>query len=310
MRARPGMRTLLARGVAALFLLAQAFPAEAGAEFCRTWSGFEAEEGEGRTGRTLLRNSDLFNGIFWVAGAGSIRFAADPSRDWKETNSFDRGRRNDLVASSRNGRSDAAAASDGLLAISLLSPLIFDAGYRSWVRDRDCDRALEIASDWTESIGFIWLVTEATKTIAGRERPLGRGCDVNSNYASDCDEDTRFKGFFSGHASLAAGGAALLCKDAYKRNVWGDNPLTRGVICGLGVGAAVGTGLLRTVADKHWMTDVFAGWAVGALIGWFDIPGPFDLLSFRYERNGVRVEGAWTPTLGRESVGLAMRMRF
>jgi membrane-associated phospholipid phosphatase len=137
-----------------------------------------------------------------------------------------------------------------------------------------------------------------------------RGCAGNSGYASNCNGEDRFESFFSGHASLSAGAAALLCKDAIRRGVWGDSRVTQSLICGAGVGAAVGTGMLRIVADKHWMTDVLVGWAVGGLVGWFDLPGPFDLLRFEYDRNGASVEGAWVPLIHPESFGVAMTMRF
>lgn len=277
---------------------------------CRTGPGFRADEGEGRLGRTLLRNSDLFNGLLWFGGGAALRFGVDPGRDWTGTNSSDRSVRDDLAAASRDGRGDAAAASDGLLLTGLLAPLVLDAGIKSAWWDRDCERALEVGSDWVESIGLIWMITEAAKGIAGRERPFGLGCDRDPGYSSSCDDETRYKSFFSGHAALSAGGAALLCKDALRRNVWGESRASRALLCGFGVGASLGTGMLRMVADKHWLTDVIAGWVVGGAIGWFDLPGPFDLLRFRTERDGREVTGLWVPTLGPDSIGLGVALRF
>jgi membrane-associated phospholipid phosphatase len=281
--------------------------------FCGdTWSGF-APPGGG-VGPTLLHRSNLFHGVLWLGTGLGIRAGADPSSLWEGTNSFDRGVRDGLVASSRSGRDDAATGSDVLLGLTVLWPLFVDAGVLNvnpFTRElRDCDRALEISSDWLESMGFALMLTEATKVIAGRERPFGLGCDGYSGYSSDCDGGSRFKSFFSGHSSLSATGAALMCKNAIRREVWGPGRGVKALVCGLGAGAAVGTGVLRMVADKHWMTDVLTGWAIGGLVGWFDTWGPFDLLRFEYEANGRTIEAAWTPVATPEHYGVALSMRF
>jgi len=308
------MGTAVRFTVAILWLLglwgAMPARAEMPQSHCKRWSGFHAPVGNERFGRTLLRNSDLLNGVTWIGVGGAIHFGADPTERWDGTNGFDRGIRDGLAASSRSGRDDAGTASDVLLSLTVAAPLLADVAVRSLWMDGDCDQALEITSDWVESLGFIWMLTEATKKIAGRERPYGRECGSDPGYSGGCSDESRFESFFSGHASMSAGAAALLCKDAIHRNVWGESRLTRSLVCGLGVGASLATGTLRMVADKHWATDVLVGWAVGGLVGWFDLPGPFDLLRFRYPRNGPDVEGAFLPTVGRDEVGLTLSMHF
>jgi len=284
--------------------------AETPQSFCKRWSGFHAPPGDERFGRTLLRQSDLLNGVTWLGVGGAIHFGTDPIHAWDGTNGFDRGVRDGLVAGSRSGRDDASTASDVLLGVTVLAPILADVGVRSLWQERDCDRALEITSDWVESLGFIWMLSEATKSLTGRERPYGLECDGDPGYSGNCDADSRDRSFFSGHASLSAGAAALLCKDAFRREVWGDSRLTQSVVCGLGVGASLATGLTRVVGDRHWFTDTLVGWAVGGLVGWFDLPGPFDLLRFRYPRNGPDVQGAFLPVVSGRSVGLGVAMRF
>lgn len=289
-------------------------PALAGATepegFCHgTWSGFLADDGS--WGGSAARHSNLFNGVVWAIGGASIRFGADSSKDWTSTNSFDSDIRDGLVAATRSGRENAGTASDVLFGATALWPLLVDAGGISTLRraSRDCDLALEISSDWLESMSFTWMITEATKAVAGRERPYGLGCNSDSDYGS-CGSKSRFESFFSGHASLSAAGAALMCKDAIRRNVWGDTIGAKTLACGFGTSAAIGTGILRMVSDKHWMTDVLTGWAVGGLIGWFDTWGPFDIFHFRYDRNGRRLDVAWAPVLRPGNMGVGLAMRF
>jgi len=300
----------LAIGLASAGHAEPADPADSARAFCAKWSGFAAPPGGERLGRTLLERSNLAHGLLWLGVGGTISLATDTSEHWSDTNGFDRGIRNDLAASSRSGRSDASTASDVLLAASVAAPLLIDAGAKSWLSERDCDRALEIASDWTESLGLVLAIGQATKLIAGRARPYTLGCDRDNDYVSHCGGSTRFESFFSGHASLSAAAAALTCKDAFRRGVWGDRVAVQAAVCGLGAGLAVGTGLMRSVADKHWMTDVFTGWAVGALIGWFDVPGPLDLLHFRYRAGSHVVAGMWAPYATTDGAGVTVNVRW
>jgi membrane-associated phospholipid phosphatase len=97
-----------------------------------------------------------------------------------------------------------------------------------------------------------------------------------------------------------------------KDQIWGSSTLRKALPCGLGIAAAATTGLLRVAADKHWMTDVLVGWGVGGLIGYFDLPGPFDLLRFRVRgRSGEpRAVGFVAPYSRDDAVGAQLSMQF
>ena len=66
------------------------------------------------------------------------------------------------------------------------------------------------------------------------------------------------------------------------------------------------TGFLRMTAEQHFMTDVLAGWAVGAVFGfvlptWFDYgDGPGGPLSLT----------AISPEIGRDYYGVRYAFRF
>ena len=278
------------------------------------WSSPSLGRGE-KLGRTLLHQSDLANGALYAAALLGVEIGADPpdSARWTSSAEFEDDARDDLLADSESGRDDAATWSDVLLALTATAPVWLDVAAGSWLRRGDCNTALELFGETVEALTLTMLLTEITKVSAGRERPFQRECLLDPGYDDDCFEERSRKSFFSGHTSLASAGAGLLCRNTYRREtpMWGHlgrfrNPLP----CLLGVGAAVGTGLLRIRADQHWLGDVLAGWAVGLTLGFFDLPGPFDLLRFRYRTGFREIQGTVLPTVGAGSVGARLTLRF
>jgi membrane-associated phospholipid phosphatase len=270
------------------------------------WQGWRASLSVREAGDA---GSDLYNGVLWFGGLAAVELGTSPpSTPRFRDNSFDRSIRDSLRIESSSGRSTAATASDVLMIPTFLSPLVVDSGLNAWARRHNRDQAFDLATDWVESISLTLLVTQATKVIAGRERPhsncfrLGPPCG---------DEESR-ESFFSGHSSTAAAGAGLMCANSIKRRIWGDSLLARALPCALGAGAAIATGFLRIAADEHWGTDVFTGWVVGAAIGWFDVPGPFDLLRFdlRGEDGHVAANGRVLPYAGPGAVGAQVAVHF
>jgi hypothetical protein len=266
-------------------------------------------------GRTLHHHSDLANaGLYLGAFAGVELGASRPGHPhWTSSAAFEDDARDDLVAGTKSGREAAATASDVLLGLTATAPVWLDVGIGSWLRQGDCETALEIFGETAEALTLSMLVTEATKLIAARERPYRRECALDPDYDDGCGSKDSARSFFSGHTSLASAAAGVLCRNTYlrERPVWGTlgrlrNPLP----CALGVGAAVATGLLRIRADQHWLGDVLAGWAVGLAIGLFDLPGPVDLLSFRYQAAGHEVKATLLPSVGAGSVGARLAVVF
>jgi len=95
------------------------------------------------------------------------------------------------------------------------------------------------------------LAATALKWTVGRERP-------NSGFDSDHFDNFDFKdsSFPSGHTSIAFGVASSLSRDIKGR--WDDVAL---------YGAASLTGLARMNDNKHWLSDVVGGAAVGIFAG-------------------------------------------
>ena len=78
------------------------------------------------------------------------------------------------------------------------------------------------------------------------------------------------------------------------------------LICGGAAAGAITTGILRMTAEKHFMTDVLAGWVVGLVFGYV-LPSYFDYGSVE---PGPLSLAAITPVVGRDSYGLRYGFRF
>lgn len=307
-RVRLGIPALLAAGALVL----------AGAGEVRAGSPDESGTAHGLcnrpfTARDAFRSEaslDLYNGLLWFGGTAAVEYGTTAKRRWTRTNGLDRGIRSGLKAGSASSRDDASTASDVMLGVSAgLLPL---AAIGRTLGEGDCHAAYDMATDALESIALTQLLTEAAKTIAGRQRPYGEDCDATPPPDARCGNRDRNQSFWSGHASTAAAGAGVQCAWAIKRGTWGEGTTARALPCALGAGAAVTTGVLRIVADKHWGTDVVVGLTVGGVVGYFDTWGPFDLLRFeaRSDDRAWDLRGLVLPYAGRGEVGARLRVVF
>ncbi len=104
------------------------------------------------------------------------------------------------------------------------------------------------------------LVSQVVKISAGRQRP-----DVHYG-AVPATSPTQNTSFYSGHTNfafaLAVSSGTVASMRGYELAPW---------IWGTGMAVAVTTGYLRVAADRHYLTDVIAGAAIGSAFG-FAIP--------------------------------------
>jgi len=184
---------------------------------------------------------NFYHGLAYIGATAGIRFGADPGSRWSSRNSFDTGIRDGLRLSSASQRKDADLISDLTLALSIGVLPSLTIGVK-FSRTQDCVETWDMFADAMESIGLTLFATELVK--------------------------------------LVAAGAGLTWSFAVKRDAWGTSSTARAAPCALGVAAALATGLLRISADRHWGSDVLAGFGIGALVGYFDTWGPLDLLKF------------------------------
>jgi hypothetical protein len=255
-------------------------------------------------------SADLYNSALWLGGAAAIAFGTTPEARWSRKNSFDEDLRSGLRADSESAREAASTASDVLLGVSAgLLPLL---SIGKTLSERDCDEAYDMATDAAEAFTLTLLLTSGAKALAGRERPFVQECDGSPPGDASCSDPDRKQSFFSGHASMAAAGAGLTCAYAIKRGTWGERHTGRIGPCALGIGAAITTGALRVVADKHWSTDVLVGLVVGGSVGYFDTWGPFDLLRFevRSDELDLAARGIVLPYAAEDEFGLRVGLTY
>lgn len=181
-------------------------------------------------------------------------------------NGFDRSIRSSLLW-------DNTGTADKLSWVTAFAPVGLIVGVN---RGHLRDMALPVL----QAYGTTYFVTHIVKVAAGRERPVVHFGGRVSHGAN--------ASFFSGHSS----GAFSLVFALARVNTARNDPNTKWIWM-VGVPLAASTAYLRVAADKHYMTDVLTGAAVGATLGWW-MPqwwGP----SSASEASGARVVPALLP---------------
>jgi membrane-associated phospholipid phosphatase len=201
-----------------------------------------------------------------AAGTLAPRFLTDESKTWT-CRWCDRDERggdtlNDLDAAVRrhwrwSDRERAHTWSNVTLGLSVVGPTAAFAAARGGFGDGFGGEMLIVV----EAAALNMAVTQGTKYLFRRERPWAHFDDPLRG--EHLGSRNGVLSFASGHASLAfalavsTGSLASLRGDDGKEWVWAT-----------GLTAAAATAYLRVAADKHYFTDVLAGAAIGATVGW------------------------------------------
>jgi hypothetical protein len=108
-----------------------------------------------------------------------------------------------------------------------------------------------------EAVGIAGSLNQIVKYAVGRQRPFVRYGAPGA--ATDPDDNLSF---YSGHTSLAfslvASAGTISTLRGYRSAPW---------VWGIGMTLATTVGYLRIAGDKHYLTDVLVGAAVGAGVG-------------------------------------------
>jgi membrane-associated phospholipid phosphatase len=198
----------------------------------------------------------------WVLSEFALKDALAPDAcRWCATNGFDTAVRrafNPSLSPSSSGLRPAATASDlvGFVALPLVVAGLDALGakdspefWKTWAVD------LLIM---VESTFAALAINQAVKFAAGRGRPYTAGAD-EALLAQARDPNDHFMSFFSGHTTFTVGlsvSAGVIGVLRGYRFAW----LTFAV----GVPMALATATLRMAADKHWLTDILVGTALGS----------------------------------------------
>ena len=154
--------------------------------------------------------------------------------------------------------SQAAVVSDGLVATTILAPLVLLA------HDGFDEAAGRQALLYGETLGVSLLAMSVAKYAVQRPRPYVYSSDSRIKaYADDQGKDAHLS-FYSGHASLsfsaAVAGSTLFASETESENA-------RAWVWGVEMGLATTTSLLRVRAGKHFYSDIAVGALAGAAIG-------------------------------------------
>ncbi len=236
-----------------------------------------------------------------TAAALVVQFAipAPTVPKWTEENGFDNGIRDALRLSSEGGRQAAGLTSDILVFTLMAGPFLnailvagveherWDVGWRLMVLD-------------AQAILLATTITLSLQKATARQRPYVQECPTNPSL-SECSGGGKYQSFPSGHTTAAFAAVTLECfHNGYldtSHTGWGS------VQCPVTIVAALGTGILRIAADKHWATDILVGAAVGGIVG-YAVP-TLHLLGAE-KKDGLVL----TPSISASTVGLTLVGRF
>jgi len=174
------------------------------------------------------------------------------------TNALDAGARDRLLWSNpERARTISDVLAFGVLPAGVLahSLLAARAGGDSWKEGMVDLLVIAEAATLAGSLG------QVVKFAAGRQRPFVHyGNYPEANRAPDPDDNLSF---WSGHSSLtfslAVGAGTVASLRGDRSAPW---------ILAAGLTAATATAWLRIAGDKHYLTDVLTGAAIGSLAGW------------------------------------------
>lgn len=235
-----------------------------------------------------------------------LEFVADSPEQpiWRGGILFDDWGREAFALRTPGGRNTAIEISDPLTILlqaypvldGIVVPLAFD--------DLNADLFWQISMINTQAILASGLLNRIAIRTVGRERPDAAPCREDREYSQDCRSRPN-NSFFSGHTSGAFTGAALSCAHHSFLPLYGGSGWDR-VACAVPVGLASIEGMLRVMADRHYLTDVMTGAAVGAAVG-FGIP----LLHYGYAEEDEAESAAVAPVavvpvVSRDVVGVGL----
>ncbi|MEO0900208.1 MAG: phosphatase PAP2 family protein [Bacteroidota bacterium] len=153
-----------------------------------------------------------------------------------------------------------------------------------------------LALIWYETNASVSGVTLLTKSLVRRKRPFVY--NDNAPLADKLEVDARYS-FFSGHTSFTAANFFMLGKfysDYFPKSKY--KPLVWMVVAVI----PAWTGIERFNAGKHFLTDVFTGYAVGALLGYY--------IPHWHKKKDRKVDVSFYPFSTQSQSGIGFQWRF
>jgi membrane-associated phospholipid phosphatase len=242
-----------------------------------------------------------------TAGMLGATFASDawlhaPERPrWQANILLDGETRSWLVAGSVSGRRRADTVSDVMVFGLAVYPFAIDSLLVAAALDHSYDVAWQMTMIGIQSVLISKLVTGLTKRFVGRARPDYARCEGGDELACG----TATESFVSGHTSTAFVGAGLICANHQNLRLYGSE-LAGAITCGASLTVAATAGTLRIVSDRHHLSDVLAGAAVGLAAGYL-LP---NLMNYDFGASAIDPGAALMPMISERSLGVELAGQF
>ena len=199
-------------------------------------------------------------------GTGALLLVSPPREArWEGGILFDDGARRSLRLKSETARHTVRRLGDIPYFAAPLLPMLIDPLIVAWLGRGDAKAALNLELVALEAFSYSGFGAFLSTRIARRERPDSSECWRLHPDGEGCPLDT--ESFYSGHNSIVATSAGLVCASHSRMPLWG-NPIADASACALATTAAVASGVSRIAADRHYATDVLAGFGIGFGIGY------------------------------------------
>ncbi len=203
--------------------------------------------------RVLHMSITVGLGAVWLANSTVLKstFTSSSCR-WCEPPSFDKSARDAVVWNDVKSAGFLSNIDAYVLAPAVGFTLLI-------ISDRDASwaRLIDDLIPVAETVAVSQVFVQAIKFLSARKRPY---VYYNNPKYNSSSED--LLSFPSGHASLGfaiTAGAGMVC---HWRGYW-----TEPYVWGTGIALSLSTEYLRMAADRHWLSDVVLGGAVGLASG-------------------------------------------
>jgi membrane-associated phospholipid phosphatase len=207
--------------------------------------------------------------VLGAVGLTTSLFITPRRSGWSGPILFDEAARDALVFDSTSARGKTKTVGDLLAIASIGHPMLVDTIAVAWLGRESPDVAWQMFVINAQAYTLTVALNGIVKSLVGRERPFGRRCDdPNRSAEFDCESDSRYRAFYSGHAAITATSAGLICTHHTQLQLYKSNFLDSGT-CVAAIAATAATGAFRMTSDYHWASDVLVGHAVGFISGYF-----------------------------------------
>jgi hypothetical protein len=236
----------------------------------------EPSKEPGRAARAESMWRPSWPGFSWIEGAATVTagtlsgvlWLREPPREarWQGGVLFDDLVRNNLRLRSANARSRVRAFGDWPYYASPIIPLVVDPLLIAWLGRDDGEAALNLELVAVEAFAYAGLSSFISTRLSLRERPDSSECWREHPDGAGC-EPVDTEAFWSGHTTIAAASAGLVCANHRYLPLWG-HPVADTGACVLSTAGAVVTAVSRILADRHYATDVIVGLGMGFGFGY------------------------------------------